>query len=74
MSEICYDLSFTDEETDSERLSDFPKVTRLVFKVVCRPSKAKSRKHSLHLTGRRPFDDSVRWWGHKADCNCFKSG
>lgn len=43
----------------SERLSDFPKVAQLVFKVVCRPSKAKYRKHSLHFIVRRPFDVSV---------------
>lgn len=63
MSEICYHLSFTDEETDSERLSDFPKVTQLVFKIVCRPNKAKSREHSLHFTVRRPFDDLVKALG-----------
>lgn len=41
-------------------------------KVVWRPGKAMSGKHSLHFIVRRPLDDSVEWWGQKADYSRFK--
>lgn len=53
-------------------MSDFPKVTQLMSKVVWRPRKAKSGKHSLHFIVRRPFDDSIELCGWKVDYSRLK--
>lgn len=49
----------------SKRLSDPPKFTQLVSKVVWRPNR-QTGNHSLHFAVKRPFHDPEEWWGWKA--------